>query len=139
MESTKRHPSSQEMLAFSRGQFSVEKVTLTSRFIVTFDFVAQCFKYSRHSYNHRYAVLFYSINDLRRIQRVLKEYFAAEQLRYEYPHELTEYVTQRDQVEKSQRVNEAFVLEIFPNLGFERIDVRKNILMSKADAFGLGR
>src|SRR6185503_1146640 len=98
MHSAKRPPSAQEMLAFRCGELSIKHIALAARFKVTFNLVAQCVEHSRHAYDHRYPVLLDCIDDLRRIQRVLKEYFTCEQLWNGYSHELTEHVTQRDQV-----------------------------------------
>src|SRR6266496_3357983 len=138
MNLAKRPPSLQEVLILSRDQFPLERFALSSGLVVAFDLVAESVEDPRHADDYRDAMLLNSVDDLRRIQRVLKEHLAGEYLRHEDSHELTKYVTERKQVQKSHRVNEAFVFEVLLNLGFKRVDVGKHVSMREAHTFWLG-
>src|SRR5713101_8917825 len=138
MNLPKRPPSLQDVLVLSREQFPIERFAFASSLVVAFDLVAESVEHPRHADDHRYAMLLNSINDLRRIQRALKEHLAGEYLRHEDTHELPEYVTERKQVQKSYWVNNAFVFEVLLNLRFERVDVGEHVSMGEAHAFRLG-
>src|SRR5205085_4281800 len=70
--------------------------------------------------------------------RVLKVDFAAEELRHEDAHELAEDMTERQQIEKANRVKRSLPLTILVNLALKRTEVRQQIALRDDDAFRLG-
>ncbi len=47
-------------------------------------------------------------------------------------------MAQRQKVQKTKRVERAFVFQVFSNLALQRLKVRKDILVSKHHTLGLG-
>jgi hypothetical protein len=69
----------------------------------------------------------------------LKYHRAAHELRQKDSQKLSKDVAERQQVQETDRVHPAFVLKIFPNLHFQRCNVRENIAMRNYNSLGLGR
>ena len=79
------------------------------------------------------------LDDLGRVQRILKEDLAAEELRHEDAHELPEDVAQRDEAEEAERVHDAFPTHVLPYLLFERREVGEKVRVRQHDAARLSR
>ena len=77
-------------------------------------------------------------HDLGGIESVLENDSCAEQRRKKNSEELTEDVAERQQVEKAQRMKEAFVLEILRNLGGDGSEIAGHVGVGENDSLGLG-
>ena len=67
------------------------------------------------------------MNHFCRIQRVEKDGCAAKNLRKQDPQQLSEYVAQRKQIEKSQRMEYSFVAPVALDLLLERLEIGQQI------------
>src|SRR5438132_7880517 len=107
MNTPKCPPPEDEVAAFGGYDFFSKLLKFATRFVVSFNSFAQDFEHPRHRHHNRDTFAPDGFNDVRRIERCLKEDFAAKQLGHEDTHELSEHVAQRYQIEKAQRMDQA--------------------------------
>src|ERR1700722_14215803 len=138
MHAPENPPAMQETLAFSRLKAPAKLFHTAVVLHVTLDFFLQGLQHPRHRYQHRYSLAPNSVNDLGRLQRVLKNHRSAQQLRQENSQKLAEDVTQRQHVKKSNGMHQAFVLEVALNFTFQGRNVAENIAVGDHHAFGFG-
>ena len=138
VEAAEQPPPLQEVDVLGGLQLFVKHVTFAARRVVALDLLAQRVEEARHGDDDRDAVLLDSGDDLRRVERVLKVDFAAEELRHEDAHELAEDMAERQQVEEADRVEGPFPLAVLVDLALKRAEVRQQVAVRDDDALRLG-
>src|ERR1017187_6464733 len=116
----------------------MEPVCLSRRFHVSLQLFLQRLHQTGNSDHHRYSFLLDGVNDFAGIQRVLEEHCCRQHLRQKDSQELSEHVTQGQQVQKPQRMKDAFILQVLANLPLQRFQVGENVAMSDDHASRLG-
>ena len=110
---------------------------LSLRIEIALDLALQRFENARHRNQNRDALAPYRRNDFRRIERILKMNAAPKQRRDPYAHELPENVARRNEVQKTERVNKSFPLEVGLYARFKRFEVGENVSVRYHDPFWL--
>ena len=124
-------------MPFAESNVSSEALQKTLVFEIALDLFLQRLQHARHRDQNRNPLASNGADDLAWFQAVLKNYRPAHELRKKNPQKLPEDVAQRQQVQKANRVDEAFVLEILLNLRLQRCHVRENIAMRDDNALGI--
>src|ERR1700677_3716486 len=80
-----------------------------------------------------------SSNDIPRNETRLEMNFGSEKRRNPDPHKLSKYMTERQSMQKAKGMEDAFVLQVFLHLLFDRSKTRKDVPVSVHDSFGVAR
>ena len=132
-------PAQQEGLALRPRESLFEFLQSSLVLEIALDFFPQRLQQARHRNQHRDPLAADGANQLRRLQRVLENYRPAQKLRQEDSEELPENVAQGQEIQKTHRMHQAFIFQVFANFCFERRDIGQDIAVRDDHAFGLGR
>src|SRR5215216_3041393 len=102
------------------------------------EFLAQGFENAWHCYDNVDPLLLYDGDDFGRLVRFAEINFRAEELGKEDTHQLSKDVAEWQQAEKTQRMYESFPTRVLLEFLFDWGDVREEIAMGEANAFGFG-
>ncbi len=69
------------------------------------------------------------MQDLRRVQRVLKDHGGRQQLRQKDSEKLSKDMAQWQQVQETQRMKDALVAKVLADLALQRLEVGQNVAM----------
>src|ERR1700719_4368484 len=97
-------------------------------------FAFQRFDKSRDCDQNRDTLLTNHIDQAGRLEGIDKDYRPRQERRYEYSQHLAEDVAQRKEVQKSQRMKDSLIAEVFLNLTPNRLDVGKDVAVRNHDA-----
>src|ERR1035437_1068825 len=78
------------------------------------------------------------MQNFRRVERVLKDHGGCQQLRQEDSEELPKDVAERQQIQETQRMKNALVAEVFPDLALQRLEVGQDVAMRNDHTARLG-
>ena len=135
MDAAKRPPAFQKMLALPIQRTCGETLQLRhERCRVAFNVFLQRFDQPRHGYQHRNAFIVNGSHDFRWIQAVGKHRSRSENLRQKNPEHLAEHVAERKQIQKAQRMEDAFVAAVFVDFPLDGLKVREDVAMGQHDA-----
>src|SRR5580658_6141510 len=127
-------PPLQEMFAIGRLVIAPKFLELPARREIAFDLVAQRFNQARHRDEHGDTLVVNRPNHFSGIESVDKNRGPAENLRQEHSQQLAEDVTQRQKVEKAERVKEPLVAPVAIDFSFEGFEVREKVPVSENNA-----
>src|SRR5262249_46236544 len=128
-----------KVFAISHSEVFAEFRKARGVFKVTFDLFPQRLQHTRHCNQHRNALATDAMDDVAGLERVLKENGAAQQRRKINAQELAEDVTEREEIQKTQRMHKSFVPRIGGDLLLERRDVGQHVAMRNDYSLGLRR
>src|SRR5205085_11607566 len=109
-------------------------VNASTRRLAALDVLAQRVEKTRDCDDDRDALTLNRVDDLRGVERILEEDFAAQKLRHQKAHELSEDVAERQKAEEAYGVYETLPAQVLLNLLFERREVGEKISVREADA-----
>ena len=106
---------------------------------ISLDLIAQRLDQPRHGNQQRDALFPNRPRYFCRVQRVEKDRRPAQNLRQKNPEQLSEYMAQRQKIEKSQRMNESFVSPVLRDLLLDRRQICQQVPVRQHDAARLRR
>ena len=130
--------SAQKLFTFRILEPGTKRIRSPGVLLVPFDFLFQRLQHARHCHQHGNPLPPNRLQHFRRSQGALKNHGSRHKRRKKHPKELSEHMAQRQQVQKPHRMHPAFVLQILPNLSFQRRRVRQDIAVSDHDSLRLG-
>src|SRR6185369_7255022 len=120
-------PAMQKMLAFGFSKLFLEIFQHALLFQVALDLLFQRLQHARHRDQHGNSFAANGAYHFAGLEGILKDHGAAHQLRQKHSEELPENMAQRKEVQKTNGMDEALVLQIFLDLCFKRSDIAENI------------
>src|SRR5579862_49938 len=135
----KAPPAAEEMFAFGRFEIALKVFEFAAGCEIALDLILERFDEARDSDEHRYTLVVNRADHFRGVERVEEHRCAAQNLREENSEKLAEHVAERKEIEKAQRMKEAFPAAIAVDFFFEGFEVGEQVAVGEDDAAGLGR
>src|SRR6185437_6639392 len=138
MNAAEGPPAAEKVFAFGGGELFAKLIQPAGVCEIAFDLFFERLQHTRHCDQHRDSFAADAADDVAGLERLLKENCSAQERRHVHAEELPKHMAKRKQVEKAERMNETFILEIRPDLCLQRCDVAENVAVSNYYAFGFG-
>ena len=126
------------MLTFGSREILLELSSLAGGFEAALDFTLERFQQSRDGDQYGYPFASDRFQQIAGIESFKKDGGSAEQRRDENRKQLAENMAQREEIEKSQRMENTLVAQVLLHFMFDRFDIGKNVGMGDHHTAGLG-
>src|SRR6202171_6756305 len=126
-DSPETPPAPKKVLLLCTSEIFIELLSQAVTFHFVLDFALQRFDKSRDGHENRDTLTPNHVDNLGRLQRIDKDYGARQKRRNECPQHLTKHMTQREQIEETQRMKDALIAEVFLDFTLERFDISEHV------------
>ena len=131
-------PAAEEMFAFGRFEIALKFFESAAGREIALDLILERFDEARHGDEDGHALVVNRADYFGGVERVEKHGCAAQNLREENSEKLAKYVAERKEVEKAQRVKEAFPTAVTIDFFFEGFEVGEQVAVGEDDAARFG-
>ena len=131
-------PAAEEMFAFGRFEIALKFFEFATGCEVALDLILERFDEARNGDEHGYALVVNRADYFGGVECIEKHGCAAQNLGEENSEKLAEYVAERKEVEKSQRMKEAFPAAVTIDFFFEGFEVGEQVAVGEDDAARFG-